>query len=48
MKKANQMTVILLIPGFCMADQHRESIVEMWKCELKEGKKMEDVDANNI
>ena len=47
MKKAILMTVFLLIPGFCMADHHSESIVEMWKCELKEGKKMEDVDANN-
>lgn len=46
MKKLLLAAVFLLAPGFCLADDH-EAIVEFWKCELKEGKKMEDVEANN-
>lgn len=37
----------MLLPGLCLADNHDSAIVEMWKCELKDGKKMEDVEANN-
>ena len=47
MKKVILMTVFLLIPGFCMADNHEKAVVEMWKCELKEDQKMEDVMATN-
>ena len=47
MKKAILLTVFLLIPGFCMADNHGGAVVEMWKCELKEGKESDDVMANN-
>ena len=47
MKNVLLAAVFLLAPGFCMADNHNEAIVEMWKCEMKEGQKMEDVMANN-
>lgn len=47
MKKFILVLVFLLLPGLCLADNHESSIVEMWKCKLKDGKKMEDVEANN-
>lgn len=46
MKKLLLGIVFLLAPASVLADDH-EAIVELWKCELKEGKKMEDVEANN-
>jgi hypothetical protein len=46
MKKLLLAAVFLLAPGYVLADDH-EAIVEFWKCELREGKKMEDVEANN-
>lgn len=39
--------VFLLTPAVSMADSDNTAIVEMWQCELKEGKKMEQVEANN-
>ena len=47
MKKFILVLVFLLLPGLCLADSHESSIVEMWKCKLKDGKKMEDLEANN-
>ena len=47
MKKVILGIVFLLAPGFCLAADDDTAIVEMWKCELKEGKKMEEVEANN-
>lgn len=47
MKKIILVLVFMLLPGLCLADNHDSAIVEMWKCELKDGKKMEDVEANN-
>lgn len=41
------LAVLLAIPAITMADHHGKSVVEMWKCELKEDQKMEDVEANN-
>ena len=46
MKNLILAAVFLLAPGFCLADDHT-AIVEFWKCELKDGMKMEDVEANN-
>ena len=46
MKKLLLAAVFLLAPGYCLADDH-ETIVEFWKCELKDGKEMKDVEANN-
>lgn len=40
--------VFLLAPAASMADSHDTAIVEMWQCELKEGAKMEQVEANNV
>ena len=47
MRKAIFLILLLAIPGICMADHHGEAVVEMFKCELKDGAKMEDVKANN-
>lgn len=47
MKKIILLLVFMLLPGLCLADNHDTAIVEMWKCEMKEGKKVEDVQANN-
>jgi hypothetical protein len=47
MKKCFLAIVFLMIPALGMADEHNTSIVEMWQCELKEGKTMEEVEANN-
>ncbi len=47
MKKLILAAIFLITPGLALADNHESSIVEMWKCKLKDGKKMEDVEANN-
>ena len=47
MKKLLLATVFLISPGLALADNHESSVVEMWKCKLKDGQKMEDVEANN-
>jgi len=39
--------VLLIVPVLGLADNHDTAVVEMWKCELKEGKEMSDVEANN-
>jgi hypothetical protein len=47
------MRRIILAAIFCftpligLADAGDERVVEMWQCELKDGQKMEDVQANN-
>ena len=46
MRKALWTVMLILIPGLCLADSHK-SIAEVWQCELKEGKEMKDVMANN-
>ncbi len=47
MKKVLILALLLIIPGIGMADNHGEVVVEMWKCELKDGKEMKDVEATN-
>ena len=47
MKKVLLFTLFLLAPPWCLADNHDTSIVEMWKCSLKDGKTMEEVQAVN-
>ena len=47
MKKLVLAVIFLIVPGLALADNHESSIVEMWKCKLKDGQKMEDVKANN-
>ena len=46
MKKLLLAIVFLAAPGLALADDHT-SIVEFWKCELKDGVEMDDVKANN-
>jgi len=47
------MRRIILAAIFCvtpligLADAGDERVVEMWQCELKDGQKMEDIQANN-
>jgi hypothetical protein len=47
MKKLILAVMVLIVPVLGMADNHGTAIVEMWKCELKEGVKAEDVEATN-
>ena len=47
MKKLLLAALILIVPVLGLADNHGTAIVEMWKCELKEGVKAEDVEATN-
>ena len=47
MRKLLLTAIFLITPGLALADNHESSIVEMWKCKLKDGQKMEDVKANN-
>ena len=47
MKKCFLAILFLMIPALGMADNHNTSVVEMWQCELKEGKTMKEVEANN-
>jgi len=47
MKKLLLAVIFLIVPGMALADNHESSVVEMWKCTLKDGKKMEDIKANN-
>ena len=47
MKKIVLFTLILFAPAWCLADNHDTAIVEMWKCSLKDGKTMEEVQAVN-
>ena len=47
MTKLLLAALIMIIPVLGLADNHETSIVEMWKCELKEGVKAEDVEATN-
>jgi len=47
MKKIALMMVFLLAPAWCLADNHDTAVVEMWKCKLKDGKTMEEVQAVN-
>jgi hypothetical protein len=47
MKKLLLAAIFLIVPGLALADHHESSIVEMWKCSLKDGKNMEDLKANN-
>jgi hypothetical protein len=47
MRKLVLFTLFLLAPGWALADNHDTAIVEMWKCTLKDGKTMEEVQAVN-
>lgn len=47
MRKILWVVLLLAVPGIGLADSHK-SVAEMWQCELKEGKKMEEVQANNV
>lgn len=47
MRKVLLLSLFLLAPTWCLADNHDTAIVEMWKCKLKDGKSMEDVQAVN-
>ena len=47
MKKLLIAVVFLIVPVLGVADNHDTAVVEMWKCELKEGVEMEKVEANN-
>jgi hypothetical protein len=47
MKKVVLFTLFLLVPTWALADNHDTAIVEMWKCKLKDGKTMEEVQAVN-
>ena len=47
MRKRIAIALLLAAPGLCLAEAGDESVVEMFQCELKEGKKMEEVEANN-
>jgi hypothetical protein len=46
MKKLLIATLFLAAPGLSMADDSR--MLELYKCKLKEGKTMEEVQANNV
>lgn len=48
MKKFLLAIVFLMAPLACLADSGDTATVEMWQCELKEGKELDDVKANNI
>lgn len=48
MKKIFLTAVICMMPGICLAASGDERIAEMYMCELKEGKTMEEVQANNV
>ena len=48
MKKIFLTAVICMVPGICLAASGDERIAEMYMCELKEGKTMEEVQANNV
>ena len=47
MRKVVLFTLFLLVPTWALADNHDTAIVEMWKCKLKVGKTMEEVQAVN-
>jgi len=47
MKRMILGLIFCLTPLFALANAGDERIVEMWQCELKEGKEMEAVQANN-
>lgn len=47
MKKIFLAFLTCCIPFIALADNHETRIVEMWQCELKEGKEMDEVKANN-
>ena len=47
MRKVVLFTLFLLVPTWALADNHDTAIVEMWKCKLKDGKTMEEVQAVN-
>lgn len=47
MKRLLIAIAFLIVPVLGLADNHDSAVVEMWKCELKEGKEMKDVEANN-
>ena len=48
MKKIIFTTLVCMMPGICLAASGDERIAEMYMCELKEGKTMEQVQANNL
>ena len=48
MKKIFITVVISVVPGICLAASGDERIAEMYMCELKDGKTMEEVQANNV
>lgn len=47
MRKVLLFALFLLAPTWALADNHDTAIVEMWKCKLKDGKTMEEVQAVN-
>ena len=47
MKKCLLAIVFLLVPALGLADSHDTAYAEMWQCEVKEGKTMEEIEANN-
>lgn len=47
MKRMLILIVFFIMPGVCLAEAGDTAIVEFWNCELKEGKEMEAVEANN-
>jgi len=47
MKKLIWTLVLCLSPVFCLADSGDTRTIEMWQCELKDGKTMDEVRANN-
>lgn len=48
MKKFLLALVLCFAPLFVLADAGDVRTVEMWNCTLKDGKKMEDIQANNV
>ena len=46
MKKLLITILLLALPGLCLADDSRTAVI--FKCKLKDGKKMEEVQANNV
>ena len=48
MRKIILAVVFCMAPGILLADSGDTRTVEMWQCELKEGKTMKEVQANNV
>lgn len=48
MKKILWISLLLIIPGIALAAENAPRYAETWQCELKDGKTMEEVQANNV